>query len=312
MNRLPYEVVLCGLILVVVCGAAALDPTFLNMNVQMELSREIWEPALLTLGMSLVVITRGIDLSIGSAMGLCSVALALCMHHELPAVICITACLLTGLAAGALNGGLISRLNVHPLLITLATYGMYRGFAEGLQGATTNAPVTATDDIKLICDGTFPLVQTIFAALAIWLVIASRRTPAGRGLYAMGHNEEAAFLSGIPVTVLKFRIYTLCGLLAAVAAVFYSARRSATAEAGMGMELDVITAVVVGGISIYGGRGRIFGALLGVLLIHETRQFVDWYWQRSELTLIVIGLLLIIALLGNRLLFSRSESSDRR
>ena len=131
------------------------------------------------------------------------------------------------------------------------------------------------------------------------------RTTAGRGLYAIGHNEEAARFSGIPVDRLKLLLYTATGLLAAIASLSYSTRRSATAEAGTGMELDVITAVVVGGTSIYGGRGNIVGTLLGVLLIHETRQFVDWHWQRSELTLMVIGALLILSVLGHRVLFPR-------
>ncbi len=305
MKVSAYESVLLGLILTVLALAWMLDPTFLSISVQLELSREIWEMALLTLGMSLIVITAGIDLSVGSAMGLCSVSLALCMHGNWPASLCILVCLLTGLAAGALNGSLVAWLRVHPLLITLATYGMYRGFAEGLQGATTNSPIIASEGVKAIFAGSFPLVPLLFVLLAIWLTILLRQTAAGRSLYAMGHNEEAASLSGIPVAGLKFGIYTFSGLLAGLAAVSYSARRSATAEAGMGIELEVITAVVVGGISIYGGRGRILGALLGVLLIHETRQFVDWHWQRSELTLIVIGSLLILALLGNRILFAR-------
>jgi len=306
MKVSAYESILLGLIIVVLATAWMLDPTFLAISVQLELSREIWEMALLTLGMSLIIITSGIDLSVGSAMGLSSVALALCMHANWPALLCLLICLLTGMITGALNGSLIAWLRVHPLLITLATYGMYRGLAEGLQGATTNAPIIASDGIKALFAGSFPLIPVSFVILAIWLSILLQKTATGRYLYAMGHNEEAARLSGIPVARLKFAIYTLSGLLAGLAALSYSARRSATAEAGMGIELDVITAVVVGGISIYGGRGRILGALLGVLLIHETRQFVDWHWQRSELTLIVIGSLLILALLGNRFLLTDS------
>lgn len=102
---------------------------------------------------------------------------------------------------------------------------------------------------------------------------------------------------------MKFAIDSGTGVLATLAAGIYSARRSATAEAGIGPELDVITAVVVGGTSIYGGRRRILGTLLGVVLIHESRQFVDWYWQRSELTHIVVGSVLILSALGHRLLF---------
>lgn len=303
MKKYRYEMILLGLLAAVLAMAGILDPTFLSANVQAELSIEMWELALLTLGMTLIIITAGIDLSVGSAMGLCSVVLGISMHHGLPMPLCILACLATGMLAGGLNGILISATKVHPLLVTLATYGMYRGFAEGLQGATTNAPVEALPGLKALFVGSFPLVQVLFVLLAVWTAILLARTAAGRSLYAIGHNEEAARFSGLPVDRLKFALYTGTGLLAALAALSYSARRSATAEAGMGIELDVITAVVVGGTSIYGGRGRIFGTCLGVILIHETRQFVDWYWQRSELTLIVIGTLLILSLLGHRVLF---------
>ena len=302
MKKYRYEMILLALLAGVLGMAGVLDPSFLSATVQAELSVEIWELALLTLGMTLIIITAGIDLSVGSAMGLCSVVLGLSMHHGLPVPVCILACMITGLLAGSLNGILVSAIKVHPLLVTLATYGMYRGFAEGLQGATTNSPVDALPGLKALFAGSFPTVQVLFVLLAGWAAVLLAKTASGRSLYAIGHNEEAARFSGLPVDRLKFSLYAGAGVLAALAALSYSARRSATAEAGMGIELDVITAVVVGGTSIYGGRGRVFGTLVGVILIHETRQFVDWYWQRSELTLIVIGSLLILSLLGHRVL----------
>jgi ribose/xylose/arabinose/galactoside ABC-type transport system permease subunit len=143
MKKFRYEMILLGLLAVVLGMAGVLDPTFLSVNVQAELSNEMWELALLTLGMTFIIITAGIDLSVGSAMGLCSVVLGLSMHHGLPVPVCILACLATGMLAGGLNGILISAIKVHPLLVTLATYGRYRGFAKGLEGATTNAPVEA-------------------------------------------------------------------------------------------------------------------------------------------------------------------------
>ena len=303
MKKFRYEMILLGLLAGVLGLAGWLDPSFLSWNVQSELSIEIWELALLSLGMTLIIITAGIDLSVGSAMGLCSVVLGLCMHYGLPEPVCILACLGSGLLAGYLNGALVSKIKVHPLLVTLATYGMYRGFAEGIQGVTTNAPVEALPGLKALFAGSVPTVQLLFAGLALWTAILLARSATGRSLYAIGHNEEAARFSGLRVDQLKCALYTASGFLAALAALSYSVRRSATAEAGIGIELDVITAVVVGGTSIYGGRGRILGTLLGVILIHETRQFVDWYWQRSELTLIVIGSLLILSLLGHRILF---------
>ena len=133
----------------------------------------------------------------------------------------------------------------------------------------------------------------VFGVLLAWSV-------AGRAMYAMGHNEKASRYSGLPVDGLKMLIYSLSGAMAGLAAVLFVARRNtAKADVGTGMELDVITAVVLGGTSIFGGRGRIAGTVLGVLLIHETREFVSWRWNNDELILVVVGALLILAVLIN-------------
>jgi rhamnose transport system permease protein len=133
--------------------------------------------------------------------------------------------------------------------------------------------------------------------------------PLGRALYAIGHNETASRFSGVPVDRIKLLLYTLSGAVAGIAAVILVARRNtAKADMAMGMELDVITAVVLGGTSIYGGRGTIAGTLCGVLLIHELREFIGWQWHRDELTLVTIGCVLIGAVLANRLLLRRNQS----
>jgi rhamnose transport system permease protein len=128
----------------------------------------------------------------------------------------------------------------------------------------------------------------------------------GRSLYAIGYNETASRFSGVRVARIKLILYTLSGVAAAVAALlFVSLRNTAKADVGEGIELDVITAVVLGGTSIFGGRGTAIGTLLGLLLIHETREFVSWYWNDSVLILIVIGGLLIASVLLNSLLTPR-------
>jgi rhamnose transport system permease protein len=125
----------------------------------------------------------------------------------------------------------------------------------------------------------------------------------------MGHNETASRYSGLPVERIKLLIYSLSGAMAGLAAVLFVARRNtAKADIGAGMELDVITAVVLGGTSIFGGRGRIVGTLLGVLLIHETREFVSWRWNNDELIFVVVGVLLIAAVLINSAVTGRSRN----
>jgi rhamnose transport system permease protein len=151
-----------------------------------------------------------------------------------------------------------------------------------------------------------PIPGYLFAVLAVAMAVLLGHTPTGRFLYAMGHNEQAARFSGVHVERLKLLLYTLSGLLAGVAALIYVSRfDTAKADAGKGFELDVITAVVVGGTSIFGGRGNVAGTVLGLLLIHETRLFVSRYWRIDELRSIVIGGLLIASVLAYRALVRR-------
>ena len=154
----------------------------------------------------------------------------------------------------------------------------------------------------------FPSPAIVFIVAAIITAIILAKTPFGRSIYAMGFNETACRFSGIPTQRIKLLLYTLAGTTASIAAMFFVARRNtAKADIGTQMELDVITAVVLGGTSIFGGRGRILGTVLGVLLIHETREFVNWHWSDQVLILIVTGVLLILSVLLNTLLTPRKR-----
>ena len=153
-----------------------------------------------------------------------------------------------------------------------------------------------------------PLPGTLFLLMAIGFGVFLSKTPNGRFLYAIGHNERAAKFSGIAVERIRFWLYTTSGLLAGVAALIYVARfDTAKADVGKGFELDVITAVVLGGTSIYGGRGNIVGTTLGLLLIHETRLFISRYWGSDELRSMVIGSLLIVAVLAYQLVLRKRQ-----
>ena len=145
--------------------------------------------------------------------------------------------------------------------------------------------------------------------MAIGFAVFLSNTPNGRFLKAIGHNERAAKFSGIAVERIRFWLYATSGLLAGLASLIYVARfDTAKADVGKGFELDVITAVVLGGTSISGGRGNILGTLLGLLLIHETRLFVSRYWRSDELQWIVIGSLLILAVLAYQLIARKPRS----
>ncbi len=156
-----------------------------------------------------------------------------------------------------------------------------------------------------------PLPGLVFTLAVVVSAVFLSRTVAGQSLYVIGLNETAARFTGIAVDRIKLAVYTVSGTAAGLAAIMFVARRNtAKADIGQGMELDVITAVVLGGTSINGGRGRIVGTLLGVLLIHETRQFVSWHWEKDELNLIVVGALLVVSVLVNALLSGRKARTE--
>jgi len=304
-----HETIVAVLLVVLMCIASSLLPNFLTLNGQLVLSKYLWATAILSIGMTLIIITGGIDLSVGSTMGLCAVSFGIA--HQLTGSLTVgcVACMGMGWLSGATNGFLISKLQVHPLIITLATYAGYRGIAEGVSQGTSYVNFGAA--LGQLSRGTLwglPFPAWFFACLAIAAAVFLTRTPTGRFIYAVGHNETAAKFSGVPVDRIKFWLYALSGSLAGVATIIdISNFGTAKADAGQSLELDVITAVVVGGTSIFGGRGNIIGTVLGLLLIHETKLFVGQYWRIEELKSIVVGLLLIGSLLAQRIFFRQSS-----
>ena len=305
-----HETVIGVLLLVVLLVAGWLVPGFLKPHSQLLLSRHLWEFAILALGMTLVILTGGIDLSVGSTMGLSAVVFGCVQTSAGSLVAASLSCLATGLCCGAVNGGLISQLRLHPLIVTLATFAAYRGIAEGWSQGNSYSRF-GTNFSSLARGSWFgvPLPGVIFCVMAIGFAVFLSNTPNGRFLKAIGHNERAAKFSGIAVERIRFWLYATSGLLAGLASLIYVARfDTAKADVGKGFELDVITAVVLGGTSISGGRGNILGTLLGLLLIHETRLFVSRYWRSDELQWIVIGSLLILAVLAYQLIARKPRS----
>jgi len=299
----PYwhEVVLAVLLVGLMIVAGYIDPRFVQRRQQLLLSTHVWELALLALPMTFIIVTGGIDLSIGSMIALCGVVLGLSYEAGMNIWLCCALAIAAGMAGGALNGVFISVVRVHPLIVTLATLSAYRGIAEGISsgrpmsGFPESFAWLGRGDVAGI-----PVAGILFAIAAIFAGIVLWKTPFGRSLYAMGYNETATRFSGIKTGKIKFILYTMSGLSSAVAAILLVGRRNtAKADIGAQMELDVITAVVLGGTSIFGGRGRILGTVLGVLLIHETKKFVEWRFHNDPLIPIVVGTLLIVAVLLN-------------
>ena len=298
------EIVLFTLLVGLGLLAGHLSPDFLGARAQIELSTHVWELALLALPMTLIILTAGIDLSVGSTMALCAVVFGLSFHAGHPVWLDALLALLVGAAAGALNGVFVTAVRVHPLIVTLATLAAYRGIAEGISlGRPFSGFPAGFSNLGQGSVGGIPIPGLIFGVALLATAFLVARTPLGLSLSAIGYNEMASRFSGLAVSRLKLALYTASGLAAGLAALLFVARRdTAKADIGQGMELDVITAVVLGGTSIFGGRGSLLGTVLGVLLIHETREFVSWQWSRDELNLIVVGLLLLLSVLADSLL----------
>jgi len=301
---LQREVLLLGLLSLCVGLMATLSERFLTVSNWMEMTRFFVEIGLMALPMTLIIITAGIDLSVGSILALSAVTLGWVWEntHHLPAA--SLAALGAGLLAGAGNGLLIARGRIPALIVTLATMAIYRGLAMGLSQAH---PVRDFPEPFFFLGqgyvGPFPTQLLVFAGVALLVGMVLARTTVGRGLYALGSNEEATRLGGLPVARFKLLIYSLSGLLAALAGLIYVSRVStAKPDAGLGTELDVITAVVLGGTSIAGGEGSILGSVLGLLIISVLRRGLTLARFPTEGQAVIIGGLLILAVWLDRVL----------
>jgi len=310
LRRIKFsrEVVLLGVLIVLMIAMSLLSPLFFTVGNLLNTSRFFVEVGLMALGMTLIIITGGIDLSVGSNLALVSVAVGFSYAAGLPLPLAIVFGLVVGLAAGLFNGLFITLLDLHPLVVTLGTFALFQGLAYGLTKAE------AVSDFPgwfayfgQAYFGPVPLQLFIFilAVAVVWLILS--RTSFGRYVYAIGNNEEAARFSGVPVRKVKLVLYAGIGLLVAMASVIYTSRvYTARGDSGLGLELDVISAVVLGGASIYGGSGTIGGTVLGVLIIATLRNGLVLAGVPGTWQVFVLGVLLLVAVFLNEF-FRRRE-----
>lgn len=305
--KISRELVLFAVLIAVVAVMSFLSPNFLTLGNMLNTSRFFTEIGLIALGMTLIIITAGIDLSVGSALALVSVAIGFSFAAGVPLPLAILLGLFVGLLAGAFNSFFITQLELHPLVVTLGTLALFRGVAFGLSDADAVSDFPPWFDyFGQFFVGPIPGQLFVFAiaVVVVWLILS--RTRFGRYVYAVGHNEEAARFSGVPIRRVKIALYTGTGLLVALAAVIYTSRVStARADSGTGLELDVIAAVVLGGASIYGGKGTIAGTVLGLLIISTLRNGLVLAGVSSTWQLFMLGVLLIAAVFFNE--FFRKE-----
>jgi rhamnose transport system substrate-binding protein len=295
-------------VLLVECGVFSVTGNnFLSTSNAFEITRLSVEIGLLALALTPIIITGGIDLSVGSMMGLAAVVMgALWRDAHLPLGLALSLTLLVGLTGGALNAVMITRLKFPPLIVTLGTFSLFRGMAEGLTRGIENYSGFPASFLFLgqgYVGGVIPtqlfVLLIAIAGFAWWL----HRTGYGRSLYAIGYAAEGARYAGIPVARRLAFAYVLSGLAASLAAVIYVAHLGqAKSDAGTGYELMAITAVVLGGASIFGGRGTILGTMLGLFGIVILQNGLRLSAQPAELAGILTGVLLVATILLDRLM----------
>lgn len=299
-SLLQHETVLVAVVLLEWFYFNSVGPRFGSLDNTFDLIRHSVEIGLLALALTPIILTGGIDLSVGSLLGLCAIVFGkLWRDGGLPIPVAAGCTLLVGALAGGLNAALITGLRLPPLIVTLGTFSLFRGLAEAItrgMDTFTNFPPTF---LQLGQERVFglPTQAWLFFAVAagVWLLV--HRTTFGRSFRAIGFAPEGARYAGLPVERRLAMVYVLAGIIAALAAIIYTARLGqAKADAGTGYELFAITAVVLGGTSIFGGTGTVTGTLLGVAAIAVLNNGLVHARQPREVAGMLTGVLLLVAL----------------
>jgi len=312
-----WETLLAALILVVFVVGQAISSEFLTADSFTTGSLDLSEVALMALPLTLVIVAAEIDLSVASVLALSSALMAELWNAGLPLELIMPICLVAGAACGAFNGLLVTRLGLPSLAVTIGTLALFRGLAFVVIGdeSVTDFPTDYTDLAFGNFAGTFvPNTIVLFAILAVAFAVLLHATPFGRSIFAIGANEEAAYFSGLRVKRVKLILFTLSGLVAGLAGIVITLRNStAAANVGQGFELTAITAVLLGGVSIFGGRGTIAGVVLALLLLGGIQkalllsESISSYWIQ-----ITTGVLLVGSVLGPNVARRVSEARRRR
>ncbi|MBP0582286.1 ABC transporter permease [Labrys sp. LIt4] len=259
------------------------------------------ERALIVLPMVLLIIAREIDLSVASILALSSVVFGLLIREGLPLEGAIALALVTGILAGAFNGVLVTYLGLPSLVVTLGTMAMFRGIGYILlgTGSVNEFPESFTDfGIDTLGDTPIPWTIVPFLVLAPVFAILLQRSGIGRRIYAIGGSPDTALYAGVRVARIRLGLFVLSGFICAIASIVFTARlANARADNAIGLELDVITIALLGGVSVFGGKGKLTGVFLALVLIATLRNVLGLSQIGGDAQGTVIGLLLIFSLL---------------
>ena len=296
-SSLTTMIALIVLMIIITC----INPNFMTANNLLNLLLQVTANGFIAFGMTFVILTSGIDLSVGAILALSSAVSAGFIAQGMPLPLAVVCALIIGAFLGAINGALIAYGKLAPFIVTLATQMVYRGATLVFTDAN---PITKHMDgyfLAYIGQGyllgiPFPVILMILVFIVLWILL--HKTAFGKSVYALGGNEKAAYISGIKLNKVKIAIYTLSGAMSAISGLIISSRlSSATPQAGSGYEMYAIAAVVLGGTSLMGGKGRMFGTMIGVLIIGVLNNGlniigVSAFWQQ-----VIQGLVILVAVL---------------
>ncbi|OIJ14278.1 ribose ABC transporter permease [Anaerobacillus alkalilacustris] len=291
-------------LMVIIIVISIMNPSFLTFSNILNVLRQVSINALIAFGMTFVILTGGIDLSVGSTLAFSSAVTASLLASGVDPFIAVSIGLIVGTLLGAFNGLIISKGKVAPFIATLATMTIYRGLTLMY---TEGRPITGLGDstfFEMMGRGyflgiPFPAVTMMISFTILYIIL--KKTTFGRRVYAVGGNEEAAILSGIKADRIKIYVYSLTGFLSALAGLILTSRlNSAQPTAGAMYELDAIAAVVLGGTSLTGGRGWIIGTLIGALIIGVLNNGLNLLGVSSFFQQVVKGGVILLAVLMDR------------
>ncbi|MFF2374886.1 ABC transporter permease [Streptomyces xiamenensis] len=299
------------IVFLALCVAATfLSPEFLTIRNLSNLLQQSALTGIVAVGMTMVILTAGIDLSVGSVAAFGGMTVALLLDHDMNMMLAITLSLAVGAAFGALMGGLSAYLSLPSFMTTLAGLTAIRGLTYLL---TDGEPARAgsSQTFQLIGGGFVgyvPIAGLVFIGIAVLAGLVLRGTTFGEYVYAVGSNKEAARLSGLPVRGVITAVFAISGALSALAGVLLTSRLTiGQPTAFSGLELDAIAAVVLGGTNLFGGRGGVLGTFVAVLLLSVLRNLCNLMGLGSFFQMVVTGLILVIALILNMAIEKRGS-----
>ena len=299
------ELFLVVILIVLVWWGVQLSPFFLTGPNFGFSSQAVMEISIMALAMTPIIITGEIDLSVESMVGLSSCVLGWLWASGVPLEAGIPIVLMVGVAGGLFNGVIVTRLGLPSLVVTLATYALFRGLAHVVLGSTvvSNFPTGFTDFAFGYVPGTFvPWTLLVFLLLAIVAVALVHGTWIGRQVFAVGKNKDASRYSGVRVGALKTGLFAVSGLVAAFAGIILTSRTStASPDNGLNMTLAVVTIAVLGGVDINGGKGTVPGVILAVFILGTLKSALTQAGVSTDYQNVAIGLLLIVSVIAPQL-----------